>query len=397
MPEVLLYECFSGISGDMHLGAMLDLGVPEEHLRNELSKLGLDDEFGLHVGHSKKNGIAGTAVKVELRDQSTPSRKLPDITQLILGSGLSDIAADRAVETFELLARAEAKVHAIPVDEVHFHEVGAVDAIVDIAGAAISLEYLHPDAVYCSNVELGSGLVQCAHGLMPVPAPATALILEDRPTTRGNVNGEATTPTGAAILAGAVTHWQSPPQLKTISTAYGVGQKDFERPNVLRVSLSSVPQNLEYETNVCIETNIDDMSPEAFEPLMVELLELGARDVYNTPIIMKKSRPGIKLSVLAESRDSDALIQCILNHSTSIGVRSYSVEKTMLPRRMESVVTSLGEVSVKIVDTPSGSQRWKVEHDDVQAAATRANLSYLEAKQQIEQQVQTVIGQHGKS
>ena len=387
MPKALLYECFSGIAGDMHLGGMLDLGVPENHLLSELSKLGIDDEFRVKAKQQTKMGISGTHVTVELTSPGSHSRGLPEIQDLLNKSALAPGVKKRASDMFELLAEAEAQVHAIPVEKVHFHEVGAVDAIVDITGAAICLEYLAPSNVFCSNVELGSGMVKCAHGLMPVPTPATALLLEGAPTTRGNVEGEATTPTGATILAHTVDHWCHPSSFVSTKTAYGVGTKDFSRPNVVRLSLGEANVALETETNVCVECNIDDMTPEAYEPLSERLFALGARDVFYTPIVMKKSRPGTKLSVLASSDLKDGIIQCILRNSTTIGVREWPVAKTMLPRRSEIMTTSLGEVRVKVVTLPDGSIRWKAEHDDVSAIATEQDVSYLAARAEIDRSI----------
>ncbi len=392
MPKDLLYECFSGMAGDMHLAGMLELGVPFNHLVTELTKLGLDDEFRIEVEPRKKMGIAGTHVEVSLTNTTTAARGLPQIKDLISKSKLSPNTKARATSMFKLLADAEAKVHAIPVEKVHFHEVGAVDAIVDIVGAAICLEYLAPNRVYCSNVELGSGMVKCAHGLMPVPAPATALLLEGLPTTRGHVDGEATTPTGATILAHAVDHWSNPGTFKVSKTAYGVGTKDFRRPNVVRMSLGEVERGVETESNVCIECNIDDMTPEAYEPLSERLFSLGAKDVYHTPIVMKKSRPGTKLSVLTSTDLKDEIISCILEHSTTIGVREWPVSKSMLPRTFETVATSLGEVRVKVVTLPDGSRRWKVEHDDVSAIAKRVSRSYLIVRGEIDREVDAHIG-----
>ena len=387
MPRDLLYECFSGMAGDMHLGGMLELGVPYAHLVSELSKLGLDDEFHLEVAPRKKMGIAGTHVDVNLAATTEKARGLPEIQRLIDSSTLSSDVKSRAISMFELLADAEATVHAIPVEKVHFHEVGAVDAIIDIVGAAICLEHLAPSRVYCANVELGSGMVKCAHGLMPVPAPATALLLEGMPTTRGHVDGEATTPTGATILANAVSHWSHPNAFKASKTAYGVGTKDFSRPNVVRMSLGEAELSVESETNVCVECNIDDMTPEAYEPLNERLFALGAKDVYHTPIVMKKSRPGTKLSVLTTQELKDEIIQCILQNSTTIGVREWPVTKSMLPRIFETVVTSLGAVRVKVVTLPDGSRRWKAEHDDVSAIAKRVERSYLAVRGEIDREV----------
>ncbi|MCY4094594.1 MAG: nickel pincer cofactor biosynthesis protein LarC [Gammaproteobacteria bacterium] len=391
MPNDLLYECFSGIAGDMHLGGMLELGVPLEHLDVELTKLGLDGEYRIEVERRKKMGIAGTHVSVNLENSDTTARGLTEIRNLIGKSALSVDVKTRAISMFELLAHAEAQVHAIAVEKVHFHEVGAIDAIVDIVGAAICLEYISPTRVYCSNVELGSGMVKCAHGLMPVPAPATALLLEGCPTTRGHVDGEATTPTGATILAHAVDHWGDPGIFKSSKTAYGVGTKDFRRPNVVRMSIGEVDSRLETEMNICIECNIDDMTPEAYEPLSERLFSLGAKDVYSTPIAMKKTRPGTKLSVLAAHSLKQEIIDCILQNSTTIGVRAWSVEKSMLPRNLETVVTSLGEVRVKIVTLPDGSKRWKAEHDDVSAIAQQRNLSYLAARAEIDRAIDSYM------
>lgn len=392
MPKDLLYECFSGMAGDMHLGGMLDLGVPQPHLLAELSKLGLDDEYQVEVEQRKKMGIAGTHVAVKLTHSHDAARGLPEIKNLIDASKLGQGVKERAISMFELLAHAEAQVHAIPIEKVHFHEVGAVDAIVDIVGAAICLEYLAPSRVYCSSVELGSGMVKCAHGLMPVPAPATALLLEGHPTTRGHVDGEATTPTGATILAHAVDHWVSPDVFRASKTAYGVGTKDFGRPNVVRLSIGESSAGLETESNVCIECNIDDMTPEAYEPLSERLFALGAKDVFCTPIVMKKSRPGTKLSVLTTPDLKDEVIRCILQNSTTIGVREWPVGKSMLPRKLETMVTPLGEVRVKIVTLPNGSIRWKAEHDDVSKIAEERNLSYLTARAEIDRAIDSQIG-----
>ena len=375
------------MAGDMHLGGMLELGVPYTYLVGELSKLGLDDEFRVEVEQRKKMGIAGSHVSVNLSRTTDKARGLPEIKSLIVNSRLSPDVKSRAISMFELLANAEAKVHAIPVERVHFHEVGAVDAIVDIVGAAICLEHLAPTRIYCANVELGSGMVKCAHGLMPVPAPATALLLEGCPTTRGHVDGEATTPTGATILADAVDHWNSPRSFKASKTAYGVGTKDFARPNVVRMSLGEAESGVETESNVCIECNIDDMTPEAYEPLSERLFSLGAKDVYHTPIVMKKSRPGTKLSVLTTHDLKDEIISCILQNSTTIGVREWPVAKSMLPRTFETIDTSLGAVRVKVVTLPDGSRRWKAEHDDVSEIAKQVNQSYLVVRNEINRQI----------
>lgn len=380
--RVLLYECFSGIAGDMNLGALIDLGVPEKHLREQLSHLDLRDQFELNFSRTKKRGIAGTQASVKCQ-KSNKNRRLSDICALIEPSALSSSTKDTSLQIFDRLAKAEGKVHDIPPEEVHFHEVGATDAIVDIVGAAIGLDYLSPDHVACSPIELGSGMVQCEHGLFPVPAPATAELLIGKPTTRGRVKGEATTPTGAAILATIVDSFDYPSDFHGESMGYGLGHKDFEVPNALRLSLGTVESSFDKETNVEIECNIDDMSPEAIGPLYDRLFDAGALDVFVTPILMKKSRPAHRLSVLAHQETAPRLIELVLKSTTSLGLRTHSVSKHMLPREHREIQTRFGLVNVKVGLLPDGSKRWKVEHDDIQSIALSQRLDYLTAQVQI--------------
>ena len=390
--QLLLYECFSGIAGDMNLGALIDVGVPEEHLRSELSRLNLEGEYQLSISGGSKHGISGTNASVSCRP-SNAHRHFPDIRKMIESSDLSESIANRSVRIFEHLAEAEAKVHNISRDEVHFHEVGAVDAIVDIVGASICLEYLRPEAVACGPVELGSGMVRCEHGLMPVPAPATAELLLDRPTTRGRVDGEATTPTGAAILSATVDTFEVPTNLRVKRIGYGLGQKDFDVPNVLRVSLAEVDSELAYESNVEIECNIDDMTPEAIAPLFEQLLDEGALDVFVTPILMKKSRPAHRITILARQDQAKHLIDSMLRGTTTLGVRTHSVTKHMVPREIRNVQTRYGSVRVKIATLSSSETKWKVEYEDLAKLAREKGLRYFTVKEQVEKDVREELGQ----
>ena len=283
---------------------------------------------------------------------------------------------------FTTIAEAEAKIHGTTVEAIHFHEVGATDSIVDIAGAAIGIDYLDVDVAYCSAVELGSGMVRCEHGLMPVPAPATAEILKHAPCRYGGVDGEATTPTGAAILAAVVDRFEAPRYLAASAVGYGIGHKDFTVPNALRLTLGEVPDPgpgpaIKTETNVEVECNIDDMTPEAFGPLMQNLFAKGAKDVFLTPIVMKKSRPATKLSLLVDEARLDAVLAELFAGSTTIGARTRQVTKRMLPREERTIATSLGDVRVKVVTLPDGSRRWKAEHDDIADIAGRQGGDYL--------------------
>lgn len=394
----LLYDCFSGISGDMHLGAMLDLGVPEAWLRAELGRLEMAHEFELEVTRGSKHGISGTLATVRLLQRPHHHRHLADITSIIRRAGYPAEVERRALDIFQHIADAEAKIHDTSPDEVHFHEVGATDSIADVVAAALCLESLDVDRVFAGPVEVGGGMVRCAHGLMPVPAPATAEILKGVPCRYGGVGSEATTPTGAAILRHAVSEFRIPPGFTAERIGYGVGQKDFEIPNVLRVLLGAVtaPEETFYETesNLEIQCNIDDMPAEAFEPLLGRLFAAGAKDVFFTPIVMKKSRPGIRVSVLCDPEIESALLGVIFGHSSTIGVRVHEVQKRMLPRESLMVDTRLGRVAVKRVLLPGGGSRWKLEHDAVAAIAEAHGRDYLGTRRILERDVSERLGEN---
>ena len=374
----------------MHLGAMVDLGVPEATLREGLGRLPCAAEFAIEFRRASKFGISGTQAQVKNLGHSGANqhRHYGDIVKLVKAAQLTPSVEARALAIFERIAGAEAKIHDIPVERVHFHEVGAVDSIVDIVGAAICLDALDVERVFCDPVEVGSGFVDCAHGRLPVPAPATQEILVGVPCSYGGVRGEATTPTGAAILKASVDEFAPPARFAPSSVGYGVGQRDFDIPNVLRVVVGQCrTEAAAVGAHRKIEANIDDMSPEAYEPLIDHLLAAGASDVYVTPIVMKKSRPAISLTVLCESERVDALADMVLNRSTTIGLRVLPFEKRILPRKVQMVETRLGPVRVKVVTQPDGQRRWKSEFEDVRRLADAADLDYLQAKAAVDQDV----------
>ncbi len=347
----MYYDCFAGISGDMNLGALVDLGVDAGFLELELGKLNIDG-FRLEVEPGIRKGISGTKVTVVIENpENEKHRHLRHIEELINNSSLSDAIKEKSLDIFNRVAEAEAKVHNISKEKVHFHEVGALDSIADIVGAAICQEALHVDEIHSSPVQLGGGMVQCAHGLMPVPAPATAEIIKDMPVKSGLVDYEATTPTGAAILAATVHRFTDSAEMKVTKTGYGIGQKDGEIPNVLRVYLAEtggdVTEDVSTETGVMLECNIDDMNPEWFTHVQALLFEAGAADVFMTPIVMKKSRPASMLSVLCDVKGTEKMKEIILTETSTIGLREYRVSKHMLRREVRKVQTSLGAVEVK--------------------------------------------------
>lgn len=375
---VLYYDCFSGISGDMHLGAMIDLGVDPKFLIDQLGRLDLSG-YELKITRDQRKGITGTKVDVVLdknphghdhghHHDHHHHRNLKNISQIIDDSDLSKAVKDRSIRMFRKLAEAEGKIHNKPIQEVHFHEVGAIDSIVDIVGAAICIESIAPDMIMSSAVELGGGFVKCEHGTFPVPAPATAEILAGVPVKSGAAPFETTTPTGALILACNADKFGPMQDLRISKTAYGIGNKDMDIPNVLRIYLAESTGHAESspETRkaLVMECNIDDMNPEMYGYVMDILFGLGADDVFITPIMMKKARPASKLSVLCSPDKKQIMTETLLTHTTSLGVRSYEVDKTMLEREFSKIKTKYGEVTVKTAIYRGKQLKSKPEYED---------------------------------
>jgi pyridinium-3,5-bisthiocarboxylic acid mononucleotide nickel chelatase len=383
--RILYYDCFAGISGDMNLGAMIDLGVDPEFLINELKKLNIDG-FRLEISNDSRRGISGTKATVVIENQENEKhRHLRHIEELINQSSLSESIKATSIRIFDLIADAEAKVHQIDKQRVHFHEVGALDSIADIVGAAICLDYLKVDRVISSPIQLGGGTVKCAHGMMPVPAPATAEIIRRVPVRSGLVNHEATTPTGAAILVAIVDEFTDQINFPIHKIAYGIGQRDIsDLPNVLRVYLSEgeiITGNSTTEEAMMVECNIDDMNPEWYDLLFEKLFEVGARDVFLTPVIMKKSRPGNRLSVLCTTSTVDDVKSLIFRYSTSIGLVCYAVSKTVLERQEKELVTDLGSIRIKSSYFQGREIHAKPEYDDLKKIALKHGLSLSEVEE----------------
>ena len=376
--RVLYYDCFSGISGDMNLGALLDLGVEEEYLRQELSKLSLNFAFKLVIEKASKMGISGTKVSVKLIPQwhahphTHEHRTFKSIEAIINASTLAQSIKERSLKMFWTVALAEGKIHGKAPDEVGFHEVGAIDSIVDIVGASICLDALHVKKIIASKIELGGGFVTCAHGTLPVPAPATVEILQNVPITLGRVASETTTPTGAAILKANVDAYEAKPSLVIEKIGYGIGHKDFSIPNVLRVYLGEEEERVDEE--VILETNIDDMSPEILSFVQEQLFEAGVKDVYTTAITTKKNRLGVKLSVLVSLDKEAEAKRIIFSETTSIGLRRLTVEKIALEREEKHVQTPYGEISVKCAYFEGKRVKYKAEYEECKKAAREHNV-----------------------
>ncbi|MBS0010067.1 MAG: nickel pincer cofactor biosynthesis protein LarC [Bacteroidales bacterium] len=379
MMNTLYYDCFSGISGDMNLGAMIDLGIDKDLLIGELQKLNLEG-WELRVEKDQRHGITGTKVTVILTREEKKHRHLSDIETIIGKSALQAEVKAVALQIFRKLAEAESIVHDIPVEKVHFHEVGAVDSIIDIIGAAICYVSLGVKDIIVSPVEVGSGFVKCAHGLLPVPAPATAEILRGIPIHKGKVDFEATTPTGAAILSTLGTRYESEINIKIIKTGYGIGHRNNpDLPNLLRVYLgeSAGPSSAGH-MGCLIETNIDDMSPEMYGNLVNKLFDAGAADVFLTNIYMKKSRPGTKVSVICQAGDIETLREVMFRESTSLGLRISLFEKHTASRQMDKIDTAYGPVTVKYAWYNNKLISAKPEISECIAIAEKNNLPLKE-------------------
>ncbi len=348
--KICYFDTIGGISGDMTLGAFVSAGFRFDDLAGELKKLGLQG-FELEAAHVERNGIVATKVDVVISEQPNYHRHYTDIVSLIDSSTLSSSVKDRAKKIFYEIAVAEAKVHNSTLEKIHFHEVGAIDSLVDIVGAAICLERFGVEEVYSSPVKVGNGgFVNSQHGALPIPTPATMEILRGYPTVLTDIPQELATPTGAAIIKACSRGVLDVERLNVASIGYGAGSRDIGKiPNLLRVLIGDLESRDDRDAVVSIETNIDDMNPELYPYIIETLLSVGARDAYLVPVVMKKGRPGIVLSVLVDRDAVDAALRVLFRETSSIGVRMQTMERRKLVRSIKETQTSFGTVRVKAV------------------------------------------------
>jgi uncharacterized protein (TIGR00299 family) protein len=343
--KTLYLDCNAGISGNMFLGALLDLGFPREQLNKELAKLPIHLPV-LQIERIVKNGISAVYFEVE-HFHEHQHRGLHDIVDLITKATLSQRVKDRAISCFQKLAAAEAKIHGVSADEVHFHEVGALDAIIDIVGVCLGLDYFRIEQILVSPVRLGFGTVQCAHGMIPIPAPATMELLQGYQVYGGELEGEWATPTGAALLREFAQTSGSLPELQIQKIGYGAGTANRSIPNVLRIVLGSSDTGSSKETQVVIETNIDNMNPEFFGFLGEQLFQTGVRDYYLTPVYMKKGRPGTLITVVVDPEKQIEVENLLFTQTTTLGVRKYLVRRSCLERKIEQVKMGSEVIHIK--------------------------------------------------
>jgi uncharacterized protein (TIGR00299 family) protein len=369
--KVAYFDCLSGISGDMTLGALVDAGVPLERLQSELKDLDVPG-WEISVGKVWKNGMAATHARVKTEDTQT-HRSLTTILGILERSKLADSVKKQAAAIFRKLGEAEAGVHDVPLEKIHFHEVGAVDAIVDIVGSCIGFRALGVERFACSPLNVGGGTVKMAHGILPAPAPATALLLLGKPTYSNGVQKELVTPTGAAIVATLCDSFGPQPAMTVSAIGYGAGAADLEgQPNVLRLMIGEAAEAREGEYNEDIrvlEANLDDLNPQVYGYFMERALAAGALDVYTTSVQMKKNRPGTLLTVLCRPGDETKFQELIFAETTTLGVRSYATQRRVLPREWEKVVTCYGEVRMKVARVNGRAVRVSPEYDDCRKLA----------------------------
>ena len=370
--RVAHFDCFSGISGDMTLGALIDAGVDADAVRAAVDSLGLP--ITLEIAKIRKGGFAATEVRVEAPKEDT-HRFLPDVEAILARGRLTERQRGLALRIFRRLAEAEAAVHGMPLEKVHFHEVGALDSIADIAGAAVGLDLLGVERFTSRSVPTGHGMVQCAHGLMPIPAPGTAELLKGAPLALSSLKAELTTPTGAAILMTVVSEWVEQPVMTVERIGHGAGRRELvEQPNLLRLFVGTVSAHISEESDQIwvLETNLDDVPAEVIGYCSEQLFAAGALDVYATPVQMKKNRPGVVLSVLAEESAVPTLETILFRETETFGVRRYAVQRRKLRREAQTVQTAWGPIRGKRGWREGGPEVFTPEYEDC-ARVARAN------------------------
>lgn len=380
--KLAYFDCFAGASGDMLLGALLDAGLEPAALLERLARLKLPG-WRLEISPVTKKSLAATAVTV-VTEGTSPERTLDDLTAIIQASELT--MAEKALSTrvFQRLAEAEARVHGCSPAEVHFHEVGAVDALVDIVGVVCGLSVLGIEAVHVSPLPLGRGFTRSAHGVLPLPAPAVVELLRDAPVYGSSADGETVTPTGAALLVTLASHFGALPPMRLGRVGYGAGRREAEYPNVLRVLLGDSPAAVDVENLLLLETNIDDMSPQLYEHVFARLFAAGALDVWLSAVMMKKNRPGQVLAVLCRAQDEAPVSAVIFEETTTLGLRRQPVERRALQREMREVTTRFGTARVKAALAGGRVLRLMPEYEDCRRLAEAKGVPLREVLMEVE-------------
>jgi uncharacterized protein (TIGR00299 family) protein len=380
--KILYFDLIGGASGDMILAALIDAGVPAGKLAEMLAGLKLD-EFELKSSSISKNGFQATKVDILVGEQP-PERHLKEILEVIRNSTLPVPIQDRAIRIFENIASVEAGIHNQPVDQIHLHELGGTDTIVDITGALLALDYLKISQIYASPIPLGSGFIEGAHGQIPLPAPATLGLLKGLPVRRTEIKAELITPTGAALLAELVNEFSPPPEMKVEAIGYGAGTRDLPVPNLLRVMIGESAQTGEQirEQLSLLESNLDDLNPEIYPYVMELLFDAGALDVCLVPIQMKKNRPGTQIQILAETQKAEELRTILFKETSTLGIRQTQIDRYSLPRLVKEISTHFGPIRIKVAGEGTGYQKASPEFEDCQKYARENNIPIQQVYQE---------------
>jgi pyridinium-3,5-bisthiocarboxylic acid mononucleotide nickel chelatase len=378
--KIAYFDCFSGASGDMILGALMDAGLSLEILKTELAKLKLT-HYDLNVEKIAKKGIAGSqAIVIVEEEHHHYHRHLADIRAIIENSDLETNIKEKSIDIFTRLAEAEAKVHQTTVDQIHFHEVGAMDAIIDVVGSVAGLAALGIEKIVCSALHVGAGTVECAHGTLPVPAPATVALIQGKPIYSTGVQGELLTPTGAAILTTLASEFGPMPAMTLEATGYGAGTADISIPNFLRIAIGESAEEIkgiETEHIAVMETSIDDMNPQIYDYLMEKMLQMGVMDVFLVPLHMKKNRPGVLLTVLCKMEMMDQITGFLLTETTTIGLRWRIDQRMKAHREIRTAKTAYGEMGFKVAKIGNRTVNVSPEYEDCKRVAMKKNVPLI--------------------
>lgn len=378
MKKIAYFDCMAGASGDMILGALVDAGLPEQDLQQGLDALKLSG-FKLISQLVYKNGFRATKVDIQVEDSLT-ERRLPDIETIIQESDLSDDIKHKSIAIFQRIGAVEAKIHGTTLQDVHLHELGGLDTIIDVVGTLVGLDILGVKRVLASPLPLSRGFTRGKHGAIPLPAPATLALLEGVPVLGSDLDIELVTPTGAALLTSLAESFGPIPSMTLVSTGYGAGTKDLPIPNIIRLLLGSQQSDANYiiETLVMLETNIDDLNPEFYDHIFARLFETGALDVWLSSIQMKKNRPGTLLVVLCKPKNEAALTSLLFNETTTLGIRKQIVERQSLSRTIETIETPYGPVRVKIAQINDSRKKFSPEYEDCRRIAQKKGIPVID-------------------
>jgi len=372
--RIAYFDCFSGASGDMILGSLIDAGLSSRRLREELRRLRIPT-IRLKVKKVLKGGISATQVIVEGKSEKKPHRNLKEVLKIIDRSGLASEIKEKSKEIFQRIASVEAKIHQKPINQIHFHEIGGLDSIVDIIGSVWGLRQMGIDEVHVSKVNVGTGFVKCEHGILPVPAPATLALMKGKPIYSSLVEKELLTPTGAALLTSLGSQFGQMVPMKVERIGYGAGRDDFPHPNLLRLIIGTSVANSGKERVLVVETNIDDMNPQFYDYVMEKLFNMKVQEVFLTPILMKKNRPATLLSVICSPAKLPSIIEFLLRETTTLGLRWHEEERARADREILTLKTKYGQIRFKVARWEGSGINFSPEYEVCKKLALKRNIS----------------------